>query len=291
MGRHASNVSGRCSKSQREIAATFGISHDTVQRYVAKLEDCGLIKRQVVPGKESVYVLLAVEKKRSDSLSEKGTDLPLTASSNHSGKGTPIALTPTPSAATPTPRAARNKEVRLIQDSIKTKPSGAVAPATPDPKPHPRGSTSASSKLSAAHGARPGPVGRPRRQRRWRRGWPRIPKSSSSRSARWWATTTNRRRGWDALPPVDSRAHALLGKRPAEPVRHAAGRRQAMAARSRACDRRPELEHRRMTRSERDKVREKRRPRRPASSSGACDRSRAVTEAAPRAVPARRGSR
>ncbi|MDP9267283.1 MAG: helix-turn-helix domain-containing protein [Acidobacteriota bacterium] len=129
MGRHASNVSGRCSKSQREIAATFGISHDTVQRYVTKLEGCGLIKRQVVPGKESVYVLLAVGKKKQSS---ESTDLPLTASSNRSEKSTPTACTPTPTACTPTPTAYSNKEVRLIQDSIKTKPSSAVALAAVD---------------------------------------------------------------------------------------------------------------------------------------------------------------
>src|SRR5438046_815522 len=41
MGRHASNLSGRCTRTHREIATTLAMSVDTVQRSIAKLIKCG----------------------------------------------------------------------------------------------------------------------------------------------------------------------------------------------------------------------------------------------------------
>jgi DNA-binding MarR family transcriptional regulator len=123
LGRHADNRSGKCTKSQSDIAKIFGISSDTVQRAIQKLIDLGLLAKEYNPGGACEYILLEVDKQR---IVPRGqNDLPLTAvpPAAHSGTHLPLTAAPLPLTAAPptahsgTPTAHSGTPIRK-QDSL-----------------------------------------------------------------------------------------------------------------------------------------------------------------------------
>lgn len=129
LARYSGNRDGRCTKSQREIAAAFNTSHDTVARAIKKLMDYALVGRYDVAGKASVYVLLEVPKRNQTPYAHSGDTPTLTASTLTASPHT--AETPTLTAETPTLTAYANKEVRLSQDfsqDLRGSAQGALLP-------------------------------------------------------------------------------------------------------------------------------------------------------------------
>ncbi len=131
IARHADNRTGRCSKSLTEIASAFAISHDTVSRYLLTLEKFGLVAREERDrGRTSVFVVLQVQKRAGrlqagDSATKPRLDSQSVASAS------PPALGRTPTASPHTPTASGNKDRRLFQDSLKTKPTPSLAKVDP----------------------------------------------------------------------------------------------------------------------------------------------------------------
>jgi hypothetical protein len=128
--RYAGNNDGRCYKSQTEIAAAFSISVDTVARAVNRLIEVGLIAKEDLSGKPSIYIVLEVPKRAAHS----GTHLPPAAvtpnanSGNHlppTAEGIPLIAEGVP------PTAARNKEVRLSTRLLQDLNLGDAASAPP----------------------------------------------------------------------------------------------------------------------------------------------------------------
>jgi hypothetical protein len=129
--RYAGNSDGRCYKSQTEIAAAFSISVDTVARAVYRLIEVGLIAKEDIAGKPSIYIVLEVPKRTAVS----GTHLPpkTVAPNANSGNHLPPTADWIPLIAdTLPPTAARNKEVRLSQDFIQDLNLGDAASAPPE---------------------------------------------------------------------------------------------------------------------------------------------------------------
>lgn len=62
LARHAGNRSGKCTRSQQEIASAFGISRDTVNRHIPILVDTGLVVVIESAGQPSEYILAEIEK-------------------------------------------------------------------------------------------------------------------------------------------------------------------------------------------------------------------------------------
>lgn len=129
--RYAGNGDGRCYKTQAEIAAAFSISVDTVSRAVHRLIEVGLLAKEDVPGKPSVYIVLEVPKRTANS----GTHLPpkTVAPNANSGNHLPPTADGIPLIAdTLPPTAARNKEERLSTRLIQDLNLGNEASSLPD---------------------------------------------------------------------------------------------------------------------------------------------------------------
>lgn len=62
IGRWAGNRTGRCAKTQKEIAAAFGLTRETVNRYIRKLTDEKLIAIENDGFNNCTYVILEVDK-------------------------------------------------------------------------------------------------------------------------------------------------------------------------------------------------------------------------------------
>jgi DNA-binding MarR family transcriptional regulator len=126
LGRHSDNRTGRCSKSQREIAAIFGVSADTVQRAIARLIELRLVAKEEQPGRSCVYILLEVEKQRFVPRGQNDLPLSAVAPAAVGGNHLPPAAAPVPlSAVAPAavsgdPAAVSGTAIRK-QDSNKTK--------------------------------------------------------------------------------------------------------------------------------------------------------------------------
>jgi DNA-binding MarR family transcriptional regulator len=125
LGRHSDNRTGRCSKSQKEIAAIFGCSADTVQRAIARMIELRLVTKEEIVGKPCVYILLEVEKQRNVPRGQNNLPLPAVTPAAVSGNHLPLSAAPlplpavTPAAVSGDPAAVSGDPIRK-QDSYKT---------------------------------------------------------------------------------------------------------------------------------------------------------------------------
>lgn len=125
--RYAGNRTGQCLQTQENIAKAFGVSRDTVNRNLAVLEECGLIKIERNPGKPSLYIIREVEKNLPQNQTPTCRKIRQHVSENQTG----LPQNQTAPAAKSDTHNIRN--TKLFEDSINTTSNGFLLPDWIDP--------------------------------------------------------------------------------------------------------------------------------------------------------------